>query len=410
MFLNLLKRADFRNFFLSEIIFAFGVGMGTVGANWYLMEQTNSITAVGIMLALNVIAGFLISPIIGILTDKFKRKQIIFFTYLTQSILIFVIALLLFARGFHIEYLYLFSIVNGIGWTTYMSTSRSLLQELLSSDDLIDGNALVEICLQVGMFTAGGISGVFYQYFGFENMLIFNALIFLLSSIFISRVKYNSVIKSSEESFYSSFRSGIKYLTDRPKVFLFGVAAIIPLVATMMYNVVLPGYVSDTLQSSSIAFGLSDMFYGIGGFLSGFIAGILAKKLTKNVAITILFTVSIGILIGFSFNNYVMILFMGSLVFGLCNSSLRIVMNTVLMETVPKAFMGRVMSIWMSISLLLQAIISPSLGLIIDSFSPGIGFICLGLLMIIGIVIHLVLAVLSPSVKPAVSKQECKAL
>ncbi|QQK80209.1 MFS transporter [Salicibibacter cibi] len=405
MFLNLLKRADFRNFFFSEIIFAFGVGMGTVGANWYLMEQTNSITAVGVMLALNVIAGFLTSPIIGILTDKFKRKQIILFTYFTQSVLIFVIALLLFTRGFHIELLYLFSIVNGIGWTTYMSTSRSLLQELLSSDDLIDGNSLIEICLQVGMFTAGGISGVFYQYLGFENMLIFNAFIFLLSSIFISRVKYNSIIKSTEESFYSSFKSGITYLMNKPKIFFFGVAAIIPLVATMMYNVVLPGYVNDTLQGSSIAFGLSDMFYGVGGFLSGFIAGSLAKKITKNVAITLLFLVSICILIGFSINNYVMLLFLGSLVFGLCNSSLRIVMNTVLMETVPKAFMGRAMSIWMSISLLLQAIASPSLGLLIDSYSPRIGFISLGLLMIIGVVIHQILVILSPSVKPIESKE-----
>lgn len=405
MFLTLLKRVDFRNFFFSEIIYAFGIGMGTVGANWYLMEQTSSISAVGIMLSLNVIAGFLISPLIGILTDKFKRKKIILFTYLIQSIAIAVIAMMILTNEFRIEYIYLFSIVNGMGWTTYMSTSRSLLQELLSDDDIVHGNSLIEICLQVGMFTAGGVSGVFYEYFGFGNMLIFNSIIFLLSSIFISRVKYNSIIENTEESFYSGFKNGIKFLTGRPKIFFFGFATIIPLVATMMYNVVLPGYVSDTLQYSSIAFGLSDMFYGIGGFLSGFIAGSLAKKVTKNGAITLLFSVSICILIGFSFNNYVMYLFLGSLVFGLCNSSLRIVMNTVLMETVPKAFMGRAMSIWMSISLLLQAIASPSLGLIIDSYSPRIGFICLGLLMIIGIAIHQALVILRPSVKSIENKE-----
>lgn len=405
MFLSLLKRVDYRNFFLSEIFFAFGIGLGTVGANWYLMEKTSSVTAVGIMLALNVIAGFLVSPIIGIISDKFKRKYIILFTYLIQAIAIIIIALLLFTNGFRIEYLYLFSIINGIGWTTYMSTSRSLLQEILSRENLINGNSLIEICLQVGMFTAGGVAGVFYEYFGFGNMLIFNAILFFLSSIFISRVKYNSIIEHTDESFYSSFKSGIRFLTDRPKIFFYGVAAIIPLVATMMFNVVLPGYVSDTLKSSSITFGLSDMFYGIGGFLSGFIAAPFAKSITKNGAVTFFFLTSICTLIGFSFNNYIVLLFLGSFIFGLCNSSLRIVMNTFLMENVPKSFMGRAMSIWMSISLLLQAIASPLMGRMIDSYSPRIGFVCLGLIMIIGIVIHLVLDTLSPNTKSVESKK-----
>ncbi|MEW9677303.1 MFS transporter [Lentibacillus sp. L22] len=404
MFLRLLKRVDFRNFFFSEIIYAFGIGMGTVGANWYLMEQTSSIIAVGIMLSLNVIAGFLISPLTGILTDKFKRKQIILFTYLIQSIAITVIAMMLLTNGFHIGYMYLFSIVNGMGWTTYMSTSRSLLQELLSGDEIVHGNSLVEICLQVGMFTAGGVSGVFYEYLGFGNMLIFNAIMFLLSSIFIFQVKYNSIIENTEESFYSNFKSGIKFLKGRPKIFFFGFASIIPLVATMMYNVVLPGYVSDTLQSSSIAFSFSDMFYGIGGFLSGFVAAPIAKKVSKNGAVTLFFLVSITTLIAFAFNNYVIILFLGSLLFGLCNSSLRIVMNTILMETVPKAFMGRAMSIWMSISLLLQAIASPSLGMIIDNYSARMGLISLGLFMISGIVIHRLIIIFSTNAKSIESK------
>lgn len=88
----MLKIGNFRNFFISEIIYAFGVGMSTVGANWYLMDQTSSTAAVGLMLALNVIAGFLISPVIGILTDRFNRKTIIICTYLIQAFSILGIA------------------------------------------------------------------------------------------------------------------------------------------------------------------------------------------------------------------------------------------------------------------------------------------------------------------------------
>ncbi|MBT2218498.1 MFS transporter [Virgibacillus dakarensis] len=389
MVFSMLKTSNFRNFFFSEIIYAFGIGISTVGANWYVIDQTNSTATVGFMLAINVLAGFLISPIIGTLTDKFNRKAIIFGTYLIQAVAVIIIACLLIFDGFRLGYLYLFAIVNGMGWTTYMSTSRSLVQEILPERELIDGNSLIEISLQVGMFTAGGISGVFYQYAGFEFILIANSAAFILSSIFISRVKHNSIIRENKyEPFYASFKNGINYLINKPKTFLLGVAAIVPLVATMMYNVVLPEYVSETVHGSSVDFGLADMFYGVGGFLSGLLAAPLAKKISNNGTVTLFFLLSIGILFSLAWNNFTLILFLGSLLFGLCNSSLRILMNTALMENVPKSFMGRAMSVWMAISLMLQAVVSPGLGVLIDSFSPGAGFICLSSVMIIGFVIH----------------------
>ena len=392
MFLSMLKIKNFRSFFFSEIIYAFGVGMSTVGANWYLVDQTGSTTAVGFMLALNVLAGFFISPVIGILTDQFNRKKIVFWTYFIQALAVLVIACLFLLDEFKVGYLYLFSIINGMGWTTYMSTSRSLLQELLNEKELINGNSLVEISLQVGMFSAGGISGVLYQYFGFEFILISNSIAFIFSSFFISKVSYNSILKEySKASIYASFKEGIHYLIQTPKIFFLGVAAILPLVATMMYNVVLPEYVNNTVNGSAVDFGISDMFYGIGGFISGFLAVLLAKRLSNNLAVTLFFLISISTLFTLAFNNYISFLFLGSLLFGLCNSSLRILMNTTLMQTVPKSFMGRAMSVWMAISLLLQALLSPGLGMLIDRFSPELGFICLSGLMILGFIVYLLI-------------------
>lgn len=320
MVFSVLKLRNFRNFFLSEIISGFGVGMSTIGANWFLLDQTNSTKLIGLMLSLNVIAGFLVAPLIGTLADKFNRKVIILWTYLVQVIVLIGITGLLSISGFKIEYVYLFAIVNGMGWTTYISTSRSLVQEILSDQDYINGNSLVEISLQVGMFMAGAASGVIYKYSGFEFILIFNATAFILSSIFLSRVKYNSItIDNKEETYRESFKNGIRYLADRPKIFFLGVVAIIPLVSTMMYNVVLPGYVSDTVGGDSIVFGLSDMFYGIGGLLSGLIAAPVAKRISNNATVILFFCLSIGILLCFAFNSYVLVLFLGSVLFGLSN-------------------------------------------------------------------------------------------
>ncbi|QTF09701.1 hypothetical protein HC231_18585 [Brenneria izadpanahii] len=87
----ILKDARFRAFFISDIISGFGVGMATIGANWFVLMNTGSNKYVGILLAVNVIAGFLASLFSGVITDKYNRRLVIFF-YARHPGDIFVIA------------------------------------------------------------------------------------------------------------------------------------------------------------------------------------------------------------------------------------------------------------------------------------------------------------------------------
>ncbi|MGO4344274.1 MFS transporter [Paenibacillus sp. MCAF9] len=392
MVFSVLKQRNFRHYSFADIISGFGVGMSTIGANWYLMDQTNSITAIGFMLSLNVIAGFLISAFVGTLIDKWNRKTIILWANGIRAIALLIITGAFVWTGFRIEYLYTFAIINGMGWTVYMTASRSLVQEILSEKDLINGNSLIEISLQVGMFMAGALSGVLYKFVGFEIILLLNALAFIVSSFFLSRIQYSPIpFENDKESFFATFKNGITYLAERPFIFLLGIVSIVPLVSTMIYNVVLPGYVSNTVQGDSVVFGLSDMFYGIGGLLSGFIAAPLAKKISQHGTILLFFMISVLSLLAVAFNHLILLLYLGSVLIGLTNSSLRILMTTTLMESVSKSYMGRATSVWMAISLLLQTLSATGLGLVIDRFSPGAGFICMSGLMFIGFVVYFVM-------------------
>ncbi|OME88318.1 MFS transporter [Paenibacillus sp. FSL A5-0031] len=392
MVFSVLKQRNFRHYSFADIISGFGVGMSTIGANWYLMDQTNSIAAIGFMLSLNVIAGFLISAFVGTLIDKWNRKTIILWANGIRAIALLIITGAFVWTGFRIEYLYAFAIINGMGWTVYMTASRSLVQEILSEKDLINGNSLIEISLQVGMFMAGALSGVLYKFVGFEIILLLNAIAFIVSSFFLSRIQYTPIpFENDKESFFATFKNGLTYLAERPFIFLLGIVSIIPLVSTMIYNVVLPGYVSNTVQGDSVVFGLSDMFYGIGGLLSGFIAAPLAKKISQHGTILLFFMISVLSLLAVAFNHLILLLYLGSVLIGLTNSSLRILMTTTLMESVSKSYMGRATSVWMAISLLLQILSATGLGLVIDRFSPGAGFICMSGIMFIGFVVYFVM-------------------
>lgn len=392
MIFSVLRPKNFRHYFIADIVSGFGVGMSTIGANWYLMDKTGSLTSVGLMLSLNVIAGFLISSFAGTFIDKWNRRSIIQWANIIRAIALLLIAAAFLTTGFRIEYLYAFAAINGMGWALYMSASRSLVQELLPEKDLIHGNSLIEISLQVGMFMAGALSGVLYKYIGFEVILLLNAAAFIVSSGFLSRIRYTPIAAEQEgEPFLVTFKNGIRYLADRPFIFLLGVVSVIPLVSTMVFNVVLPGYVSEVVKGDSIVFGLSDMCYGIGGLLSGFLAAPLAKKVSSHGAIVLFFLVAVLNLVAVAVNSTVLLLYAGSVLIGLTNSSLRILITTTLMETVAKSYMGRATSVWMAISLLLQTVSATSLGVIIDRYSPGIGFLCMSGIMFIGFLVYFVL-------------------
>lgn len=389
---KIFSNFNFKFFFLAEIISAFGVGISTVGANWYLIDKTNDSGLLGIMLALNVLAGFLASPIIGGLADKYNRRNIIMWTYMFQVVLYLVIVSSLVIYGYHTYLIISFAVVNGIGWTTYMATSRSLVKQILSPDEYSSANSLLEISLQTGMFVAGGLAGVLYQINGFILIISVTISTFLLSIFFLIRMKVEKPnTPETTDNLIREYLKGWEFLRRNKVVFVFGLISIVPMIFTMVFNVTLPSYVYNTLNLTSIEFGVSDMLYGVGGLAAGMFSILIVKKIPVKFMILFLFFVLMINSIAFVLINTSVGLFVGSFILGYSISSIRVYMNTTIMNTVSDEYIGRAFTIWASLSLLIQSVVSPLLGKGINEFGETIGFnIILGTSFIIILILILI--------------------
>ncbi|MGS0668284.1 MFS transporter [Staphylococcus arlettae] len=389
---KIFSNFNFKFFFLAEIISAFGVGISTVGANWYLIDKTNDSGLLGIMLALNVLAGFLASPIIGGLADKYNRRNIIMWTYMFQVVLYLVIVSSLIIYGYHTYLIISFAVVNGIGWTTYMATSRSLVKQILSPDEYSSANSLLEISLQTGMFVAGGLAGVLYQINGFILIISVTIFTFLISIFFLVKMKVEKPnIPETTDNLIREYLKGWEFLRRNKVVFVFGFISIVPMIFTMVFNVTLPSYVYNTLNLTSIEFGVSDMLYGVGGLAAGMLSVLIIKKIPVKFMILFLFFVLMINSIAFVLINTSVGLFVGSFILGYSISSIRVYMNTAIMNTVSDEYIGRAFTIWASLSLLIQSVVSPLLGKGINEFGETIGFnIILGTSFIIILILILI--------------------
>ncbi|MCL1990226.1 MAG: MFS transporter [Defluviitaleaceae bacterium] len=391
MLMHALKNGKFRNFFLADIFSCFGIGLLTTGTSWYMLVATNSVRYVGFMASFNVVAGFLSSLVTGSIIDKFDRRKVIYTSSMIRVLVILIIMIAFLLNGFSVVLMYLLAIINGVGWNIYVSSSRSFAQEILPKEHLMSGNALSEMSLQAGMLASGLGAGFILNAFRFETLLGIYMFVFTISSMFIFAIKHKSEIKNNpvEEKFGSMFKEGVEYLRKKKSIFLFGLVSVIPVVVTSFYNVVLPSYVVDVVEANSFIFGLSDMFYGVGGLTSGFLMGLMVKRISNEKLVLLLFLFSSVNLFILFINTYFLVLFFGSFIFGLIHSGTRIVMNTKLMEYVEPKYMGRATSVWMGISFLINALGASLLGLVMDATHAGFGFLIMSCLMIFGFVVIL---------------------
>lgn len=390
MIKHLLQMKDFIRFLLADVISGLGVGMTTVGANWYILSQTHSNKIVGFYLTINVLAGFIMSPLAGIITDRFFRKKVILWSFIGRVLPIIFITIYFYILGFNLILMYILSIVMGMGWITYMAASRSYIQSILPDSLLGSANSFIEISLQVGMFSAGALSGIILNYTGFVAILVINALVFLIAIILVNSIKNDSTLDLNIHKENSQISKGIKYVWNNKLVFNIGIISILPLIVTQLFNVSAPGYVSSILNANSVVYGLSDMSYGIGGLVAGFISGYLINRFSNKKLIIIFFALASLVLITLFVGRSIVFMYLCNFFLGLSNSSLRVSMNTILMSSVKKTFMGRVTAIFNGLAQLIEVFASTLMGTFNDKLGADFGFLVMFVIMIIGVVASVV--------------------
>jgi MFS family permease len=357
--------------------------MSFIGLNWYVYQISGSSIAVATLMVINLISALLAAPVAGGMCDRYNRRSVMFASNLVRGIAIFGILLGTTATTFPLWSAYIIAFVNGVGNAFYLPASRAFVQEILQPKEFEAGNSLLEMSLQVGMLFSAGLAGLIFNLIGLNGVLAIDSSTFLLSLLFLRRIRYVGVeVNTSDEGFMSQLKGGMQYLARVRNIMLLGILGFVPYVVTISSNVVLPGYIYNILNADAVAFGISDMCYGVGAFCSvAFVAAFVprGKRIERLLLLFLISAISLGVLFA---NTSLAILYVCFIGFGVANSSIKIVMNTILMERVPKSTFGRAMAFWMFIATLFQIWLSLVLGVIIDILPENYGYAILAMVMV----------------------------
>lgn len=383
--------APFRKLFFSNLFSGFGQGMTMIGIAWFLVETTGSAQLLGSTMFTSAVLMFFIGPYIGTLIDRYSRKKML----LIENLIGFGVLGLLAIWGFFGEYAEWMLIVIYLT-TTFMyqihyPTQSALVQETFEPKHYNSINSLLEIEGQTASVLAGAFAGILLSSYGLHVVIIFNAITYLFAFTLLSTMAYTFTLEKEAKqnqgvAWTVQLMESWRYIRQKKGFLLFGISALMPFIAVMATNLLKPVYISQTLQAGVSVYSLGEVTYALGAVAAGLLVAIVVRKMGQLAAMignTLLFAIAIVVMIALP---YGWALIAAYTFYGWSNASVRLIRQSLYMTVVPKHQMGRVMSFFNSIGMMMRLVLIGLFTAMIDYTGAGVGYLVLaGLLLLAAI-------------------------
>lgn len=296
---SLLQNKDFMKLWMGQSISNFGSQFTFIALPLLatiILEA--SPFQMGLITSLGFLPNLLFGLFAGAWVDRLKRKPILITANLVSAGLLLAIPILYFGELLNINILYVIQFMLGIGSLFSSISSSTYMPTLIKKEELLEGNSKFQFSNSVARITGSGLGGGLVQLLSAPIVILIDAITFIVSALFLSRIKSEEIVKESkkeERNMVREIREGIQI------VFSSKIIRSILYSSTcynFFYSMFLPLFilfVSKDLELNSTIIGL---IFSVGG-LGALIGSTVAKKAGTKLGIGRLLSL-VNILTGIS--------------------------------------------------------------------------------------------------------------
>lgn len=371
---------DWRYLWFGQIVSLLGDWFNLIASASLLAQLTGSGIALGSLFVVRMLAPFLISPVAGVLVDRYNRRNILIWCDVLRVV---VVAGFLLVRAVEDAWLlYVLTAMQlGIGGV-FFTARRAITPDIVPHHALGAANAIGSatwsIMLAFGAAAGGLAAGVWGVYTAFT----IDCATFILSAILILQVAYTfrPGITDADQSILAGFRQyvqGFGYLRRAPDILAIVLhKPALSLFLSMSLEIVQVRIAQDIFpigQGGGISLGLMYAISGVGSGLGPIVARIFTGDRIPAMRVAIFWGYFIGIT-GFwiisLLHSFPVVLF-GGFVRSFGTGIVWVYSTTLLLKLVPNEVRGRTFSSEHAGFTLLGAVASASAGILIDVL-PGL--------------------------------------
>lgn len=351
----------------------------------YLVQTGASPTQVGIVLVARALPQAL-GPVAGALSDRVDARRLMILCDVGQAAAVGAIALLLPPYWLLVALVATYSVLSAL----FLPAGKGAIPRLVSRGELTSANALMGASFNLSVAAGPAVGAFLVAGPGARAAFALDAATFLISAVLISRLPSLTAHTADDpeeagertgaaQVFVSEVRDGLSYLLSHRVARAVALGLFLSVAFAALDNVALVFMVTDTLQASEAAYGISGTAYGAAMILAPLLllrlpraAEAPDKVLLFGLALTGLGLVLAGLAPG------VALFVVFYLVAGAGNGLENVACDTLIGRTVATSKLGRVFGTVYGPIFLADALAAAVGGFLLAATSPRIVFVVAG--------------------------------
>ncbi|UXH77473.1 MFS transporter [Roseateles amylovorans] len=380
----ILKDTQFRALFLRMLCNRLVDGMVYVVTAWMLLRMTGHASSVALQLTLTLLPSALLSPVIGTVTDRFSRRNLVVIADLFQGALIALTALMLALSVQTPIYLYAMTLAVGLSSLLHSVAARALLRELVSKEGLLSASSTISIANQTGGLFGPILGGLLAYQLGEVSVLAIAAGLAVVGGLNLLQIAARPPHGGpgpSGASMTAEYLAALRLLRDNERVRRLFVGCSLFYVSLPLLNFLLPLLTMKTFGLSVQTFGLIDAMFGIGGIAAGVFLHALEERFGHQPMIVggvVIYGLVIALLPASAFQPWLIAMYL--LIGFACHSGVGLMSE--LQREIPTAMQGRVLSMFSTCTALMAAVTVQLLGAVGGSTTVIVAYVVYGLMLV----------------------------
>ncbi len=343
-----LQYRNYRLFFTGQSISLIGTWMQRIALPWLVYHMTGSAFLLGLVGFAGQIPTFLLSPVAGVIIDRFSRYKVLLITQILSLVQASVLAVLALTGVIQIWHIILLSVIFGCINAFDTPSRHSFVIEMVEKKEVL-GNA---IALNSLMFNGArligpSIAGVMLATTGEGVCFLINAIsyIFVIGSLLMMHIpkkefprKETKILKELKEGFNYTFGF-------QPIKHLILLLAVVNLMGAS-YQVLMPVFAKEVLHGGSDIYGFLMAAAGFGALIGAAYLASRESVLRLGRIIPTAATVFGAGLVALAFTNIIPVTIGLMFIIGLGLMLNSASCNTILQTITEDQMRGRVMSFY----------------------------------------------------------------
>ena len=316
-----------------------GDGVSMVALVVLIVQITGSASAVGGALVARLLPT-IASPLAGVLADRLDRRVVLVASDLARAVL----ALgLIFVRDLVILYVLVF--LMGLARTIFNPTIRAAFPGVVGGGDLTRANALISGTFSVSETVGPALGGLLVATVGVNAAFALDCATYLVSAAFLFRVPLSRPRRDEDGDLARELKAGFTYLAGARMPLAIVIGAFLTM---LTINTTIPAEVflaKETFGAGDAGYGLLVGLWGGGMVLGSAFMVVFGGRINLSLFYVLSIFVSALALAATGLSPMFVVALGALTIAGIANGVDDVTANTILQESVPEAFLGRVFAV-----------------------------------------------------------------